>query len=673
MCGITGFVSHHCDDKSVQLVEKMTAALKHRGPDDSGIWLDKQSGVALGHRRLAIVDLSPAGHQPMHSAGGRYVLIFNGEVYNHLTLRKELAQQQGERQWKGHSDTETLLACFEAWGIKQSLQHFVGMFAFALWDRHKRQLILARDRMGEKPLYYGWCNGNFLFGSELKALRQHPGFIHAIARDVLALYLRYSYIPAPYSICQDVYKLEPGCMITVDATSLSGQPALAPHAPAHDTGWTLQPYWSLHDQIKRESKREAFVNAGSDCVYDEQGLLSSLETALLKSVQIQSAADVPLGAFLSGGIDSSLIAALMQVQSSKPIKTFTIGFEEQGYSEAVYAKAVANHLHTDHTELYMSAAQAMEVIPQLPFLYDEPFADSSQIPTFLVAQMARQYVTVALSGDGGDELFGGYNRYFWAPQIWDKLSLLPYALRQLIARFCIRASTLDFDSWSRWGKGSAPFAIALAGGKLQKLGQRLEGVQDIEDFYLSLVSEWRRPEEVVVKSKEPATILMNRETWPLRKRVEERMMYLDAMTYLPDDILCKVDRAAMGVSLETRVPFLDHRIVELAWQLPLHMKIRNKQGKWALRQILYKYVLPELIERPKQGFAIPLGDWLRGPLRDWADHLLDPARLVEEGYFASEPIQQKWQEHMSGKRNWEHSLWSVLMFQAWFETQKENN
>ena len=414
MCGITGFLSRHSDDLALSL-RQMTDTLQHRGPDNSGSWLDQHSGVGLGHRRLAILDLSPTGHQPMLSYSGRYVIVFNGEVYNHLALRNQLeVSEDQQRAWQGHSDTETLLACFEAWGIQKSLQNFVGMFAFAVWDRQERQLTLARDRMGEKPLYYGWCNGSFLFGSELKALRQYPGFTNPIARDVLPLYLRSSYIPAPYSIYQGIYKLEPGCMLTVDATGSYIEPASAPHAPCKDTGWTLERYWSLHDQV---SNRE------QDMILGEQDALSSLEIALAESVRIQSRADVPLGAFLSGGIDSSLIAALMQGQATKPIKTFTIGFEEDGYSEAVYAKAVAEHLHTEHTELYLNASQAMEVIPLLPTLYDEPFADSSQIPTFLVAQMARQYVTVALSGDGGDELFGGYNRYLWAPKIWQKISL----------------------------------------------------------------------------------------------------------------------------------------------------------------------------------------------------------------------------------------------------------
>ena len=683
MCGVTGFLSKTWfeQEQTDALLTRMLDSIAHRGPDDSGIWSDTTAGIFLGHRRLSVVDTSPAGHQPMCSRCGRYVIVFNGEIYNHLALRKKLVQQyehqqqKQQRQWQGHSDTETLLACFAAWGVQQSLQDVEGMFALAVWDRQKRQLILARDRMGEKPLYYGWCCGAFIFGSELKALRQYPKFPHTVARDVLSLYLRYSYIPAPYSIYQDIYKVEPGCMLTVDAACLAHKPAYAPTAESlyegsKGIGWTLQPYWSLwslQDQIKRIERTDHPEN-----ILNEQEALSLLEARLMESVQLQSAADVPLGAFLSGGIDSSLIAALMQKQAGKPIKTFTIGFEEQGYSEAVYAKAVAQHLRTDHTELYLSAAQAMAVIPQLPTLYDEPFADSSQIPCFLVAQMARQYVTVALSGDGGDELFGGYNRYFWVPQIWKRVSLLPYPLRQQICRLLIAVSGLDI--WKKiWKKKHFP--VVRAGEKMHKLGQRLQGVRNIDDFYLSLLTEWKTPEDILAltATHEPKNLLTRQGQWPQMDRNEERMMYLDAMTYLPDDIICKVDRAAMGVGLETRVPFLGHRIVELAWQLPLHLKIRDGQGKWALRQILYKYVPQKLIERPKQGFAIPLGDWLRKPLRDWAEHLLDPVRLSAEGYFASEFIQQKWQEHISGKRHWEHSLWSVLMFQAWLERQKEKD
>lgn len=670
MCGITVLLGASPSDSFAASLQKMSNALHHRGPDDGGVWVDREHGIGLGHRRLSIIDLSPAGHQPMQSSSGRYVIAFNGEIYNHLDLREKLAGASrqsavGSSQsiaWRGHSDTETLLACFEAWGVEETLKRTVGMFAIAVWDRRERLLSLARDRMGEKPLYYGWSHDGFVFGSELKALRQCPGLSNAISRDVLTLYLRYSYIPAPYSIYEGIYKLEAGCMLTISLAASAKAPASVPHAPCRGDGWSIKRYWSLHEQ--------AMVGQSS-LIHDEQDALASLESALKESIQLQSIADVPLGAFLSGGVDSSLIVALMQSQTSRPVKTFTIGFDEDGYSEAKYARAVAEHLHTEHTELYVSSRQAMDVIPLLPDLYDEPFADSSQIPTFLVAQMARQHVTVALSGDAGDELFGGYNRYFWGPGIWKKISLLPYGMRQKLCRMLITSS----------GKGGGRHAInhllpnklrvTLAGEKLQKLGQRLEGVKDIDEFYLSLVSEWRIPEGIVIGAKEQTTLINERSKWPELDTPEQRMMYLDAMTYLPDDILCKVDRAAMGVSLETRVPFLDHRVVELAARLPLQMKIRHGQGKWAVRQILYKYVPRELIERPKAGFAIPLGEWLRGPLRDWAGNLLDPVQLAQEGYFHADPVRQKWAEHLSGRRNWQHSLRSVLMFQAWLEAQRE--
>ena len=664
MCGITGLLSATQKLGFEHVVLQMSNALHHRGPDDGGVWVDQEHGIGLGHRRLSVIDLSPAGHQPMQSSSDRYVIAFNGEIYNHLDLREKLAEESRQsNEWRGHSDTETLLACFEAWGVEETLKRAVGMFAIAVWDRRERLLSLARDRMGEKPLYYGWCENGFVFGSELKALRRSPGFSNAISRDVLTLYLRYSYIPAPYSIYEGVYKLEAGCVLTLSLSATMKAPVSAPHAPVSGDGWAIQRYWSLHEQV---------MDGQSSLIHDEQDALASLESALKESIQLQSIADVPLGAFLSGGVDSSLIAALMQSQATGPVKTFTIGFDEDGYSEANYARAVAEHLRTEHTELYVGARQAMDVISLLPVLYDEPFADSSQIPTFLVAQMARQHVTVALSGDGGDELFGGYNRYFWGPGIWKKISLLPYGMRQKLCRMLITSSG-DGRGGGQGINRLLPnrLQVALAGEKLQKLGQRLLDVKDIDEFYLSLVSEWRAPEGIVIDGKEPATLLANRNEWPGLDAPEQRMMYLDAMTYLPDDILCKVDRAAMGVSLETRVPLLDHRVVELAWRLPLQMKVRDGQGKWALRQILYKYVPRELIERPKAGFSIPLGEWLRGPLRDWAENLLDPVRLAQEGYFHADPVRQKWAEHLSGRRNWQHSLWSVLMFQAWLEAQQD--
>jgi len=671
MCGITGFIGNLPNDSLENSVSLMADSLQHRGPDSSGIWVDKELGVGLGHRRLSVLDLSRTGHQPMLSASGRFVISFNGEIYNHIELKKQLSAEtsaefhssrSSQYKWKGHSDTEILLACFEVYGIEKTLKLIVGMFAIAVWDRQERQLFLVRDRMGEKPLYYGWCNNGFVFGSELKALRQFPGFSNVISRDVLTLYFRYSYIPAPYSIYKDIYKLEPGCILTLSLTGTAKTPAFVPNAPCDSDGWALKRYWSLHEQV---------IAGQSAIIEDENEAISTLELTLKESIRLQSIADVPLGAFLSGGIDSSLIVALMQAQTKHPVRTFTIGFDEAGYNEAEYAKAVAKHLQTEHTELYLNHQQAIDVIPLLPGLYDEPFADSSQIPAFLIAQMTRKHVTVALSGDAGDELFGGYNRYFWGPKIWKRISWLPYNVRQKLSSLLILSSKI---AGTQVANCLLPHKLhdALLAEKMQKLGQRLMGVTDFNDFYLSLVSEWRIPEKIVIDGRTPATLLTKQTEWPDFLDPAQRMMYLDAMTYMPDDILCKVDRAAMGVGLETRVPMLDHHVVALSWQLPLELKVKHGQGKWALRKILYKYVPKELIERPKQGFAIPLAQWLRGPLREWAEELLDPARLSRESYLQHEPIHQKWEEHLTGKRNWEHSLWSVLMFQAWLEKQQEH-
>lgn len=666
MCGITGLMGALSRDKFQSSVCEMSDALRHRGPDDDGVWVDHEQGIGLGHCRLSIVDLSAAGHQPMHSVSGKYVIAFNGEIYNHLELRSQL-QADGDQcpQWRGHSDTETLLACFEEWGVKATLERLIGMFAIAVWNKQDDSLMLARDRMGEKPLYYGWCDGLFVFASELKAIRQYSGFSNDICREALCSYFRYSYIPAPYSIYKNIYKLEPGCFLTISAQATSKSKEFSPLAPANGEGWSIKQYWSLHEQA---------ISGQNADHKDEKTYLQELESALKTSIQMQSIADVPLGAFLSGGIDSSLIVALMQSQANSPVKTFTIGFEESAYNEANYAKAVAAHLQTDHTELYLSADQTRDVIPQLSEIYDEPFADSSQIPTYLVAKMAREHVTVALSGDAGDELFGGYNRYFWGPKIWKKVSLLPYGLRQKFSHSLIALSQSKSSKQQLVNRVlPAKLRTALMGEKLQKLGQRLENVNNIDEFYGSLVSEWREPEEIVIGGKEQIDSLNSRLNCRDISSPEHKMMYKDSMSYLPDDILCKVDRAAMAVSLETRVPFLNHNVVELAWQLPLDMKIKSGQGKWALRQILYQYVPKNLIERPKQGFGIPLGDWLRGPLRQWAENLLDSSTLMQQGYLRPEPIQRKWKEHLSGEHNWAHSLWSVLMFQAWLETQQTHN
>ncbi len=647
MCGLAGFISKNdtlpCAEWS-HVLRQMGDAIRHRGPDDTGVWTDDSAGVGLVHRRLSIVDLSPAGHQPMCSAGGRYVVVFNGEIYNHLDLRRELeslSSPSGSRDWRGHSDTETLLAGFDTWGIRATIERAIGMFAIALWDKQERTLTLVRDRIGEKPLYYGWQGDTFLFGSELKALRAHPDFRAEIDRNALCLLLRQNYIPAPYSIYQGIAKLMPGSLLTVSLQ----QPKLE-----------ATTYWS-----GAEVAQSGVANPLLD---DSDEVVTQLESLLKDAVRQQMMADVPLGAFLSGGIDSSTIVALMQAQSTRPVKTFTIGFEEQGYNEAVHAKAVAQHLETEHTELYISSEQAMQVIPRLPDLYDEPFADSSQIPTLLVSQLARQHVTVSLSGDAGDELFCGYNRYQMTDRLWRKLAVIPVPLRKLMARGITGISPRTWDSVA----GILPRSLvgtAHVGDKLHKGAMLLDGTLD--QVYLALVSAWNDPAAVVKQAIEPATLLTQNAPDLDGLDAIQRMMALDMLTYLPDDILVKVDRAAMGVSLESRVPFLDHRVVEFAWRLPQSMKLRDGQTKWALRQVLYRHVPKSLIERPKMGFGIPVSEWLRGPLRDWAEALIDTSRLEREGYFHTAPIRQKWAEHLSGQRNWSYQLWGILMFQAWLE------
>jgi asparagine synthase (glutamine-hydrolysing) len=649
MCGIAGYfgsaeqMSHTV---ASEILTRMSDTLAARGPDDAGVWHDDLE-IGLAHRRLSILDLSPSGHQPMASISGRYVIVFNGEIYNHLELRAELRNTN----WQGHSDTETLLAAFEEWGIGQTLKKSIGMFAIALWDREERQLTLARDRLGEKPLYYGWQGngerGVFLFGSELKALKAHPSFSAEIDRDALCLLMRHNYIPAPHSIYRGIHKLQPGAFLTV---------SLERREPV------VQTYWSLAE-VAVSGNRNLFKGSPEQAV-DE------LDVLLKSAVRQQMVADVPLGAFLSGGIDSSTVVALMQAQSAQPIKTFTIGFTEAGYNEAVHAKAVARHLGTDHTELYVTPQQALDVIPNLPKLYCEPFSDSSQIPTFLVSQLARQRVMVSLSGDAGDELFAGYNRYVLAQNLWGNLSRVPLGMRSLVAAG-IRG--LSPSAWNKFLGPLQPFVPkalrqANLGDKLHK-GAGVIGSRTIDDLYLGLVSHWQ-PEEVIIGGNEPKTYLRGNSPQLDGLDGVQRMMALDAITYLPDDILCKVDRAAMAVSLESRVPYLDHRVVEFAWRIPQSLKMRDGVGKWILRQVLYRYVPKELIERPKMGFGMPIDAWLRGPLKDWAEELLDEGRLRRDGYLNPAPIRQKWAEHLSGKRNWQYHLWDVLMFQSWLEDNK---
>lgn len=664
MCGIAGILDVKMRTSAEVLEEtvgQMADALEHRGPDDRGTWVHAEAGIALGHRRLAIVDLSSHGHQPMVSMHGRYGIVFNGELYNYRVLQREL--QGLGCHFRGHSDTEVMLAAIETWGIESAIDKTIGMFAFGVWDRQENILWLGRDRLGEKPLYYGYIDDVFLFGSELKALTVHPACHRRINRDALTLLLRHNYIPSPYSIYDEIFKLPPGCLMKVKRWDLERG---ASFAPFPDSGGPndIAPmeYWCAKT-VNEEGCRAPLLSS-------EKGAVDQLDDLLRSSVRQQMIADVPLGALLSGGIDSSTVVALMQEQSTRPVRTFTIGFDEKGYNEAGHAKEVAYHLGTEHTELYVTPSEALEVIPKLPRLYDEPFADSSQIPTFLVSQLARNDVTVSLSGDGGDELFGGYTRYLLGQSIWNKLGWMPPGVRNLAARTLTSLSPKAWESVFKIIGPVLPLKIKQSqpGDKLHKLAGILT-VSKPESLYQGLVSHWKNPESVVINSKEPQTALSDRARWADLPSFVQRMMHIDIISYLPDDILVKVDRASMSVSLEVRVPLLDHRVVEFAARVPLAMKIRNGQGKWLLRQVLYRYVPERLVNRPKMGFGVPIDAWLRGPLRDWAEDLLDERRLQQEGFFFSRPIRQKWEEHLSGARNWQYYLWDILMFQAWLEAR----
>ena len=696
MCGFAGFITTQSSvlDEIEPTATSMAKAISSRGPDDAGVWsaisfkshekklnFPNKFGIALGFRRLSIIELSEAGHQPMTSHSGRYVITFNGEIYNHLALRSLLP---GSFAWRGQSDTETLLACFESFGVQETLKKTVGMFSIALWDKELEILHLARDRFGEKPLYYGWTGGpkvgppDFVFGSELKALRVFPNFNNSVSREALASYMRFTYVPTPYSIYEGIFKIEPGCLLSIKANSLPLPVTLPIRPGVTKDGLTMHRWWSLANVVQTGSQTP---------ITSEAKAIQMLEDRLIESVKLQSTADVPLGAFLSGGIDSSTIVALMQAKASTPVKTFTIGFEEAGFDESPHAKAVAQHLKTEHTEIYVTSKDTQSIIHELPIIFDEPFADSSQIPTHLVSMLAKEQVTVALSGDGGDELFGGYSRYFWAPRIWKRLDWMPYKARLALGSVIKK---VPYGAWDFLGRPLAsifnnPMGVVRFGEKAHKLANRLSWIRNMDDLYFSLVSEWQDP-GLVVKSKksfvkslkeaetetsiEPHSLLDDALPYAGIEEHQLRMMYWDSMTYLPDDILCKVDRAAMAASLETRVPFLDHRVAELAWRIPLNMKIRDGQGKWILRQVLNRYVPEALIDRPKSGFGVPVGQWLRGPLRQWAEELLKPERLDSDGYFYSKPIQHKWKEHLSGKFDHTVSLWTVLMFQSWLDFYK---
>jgi asparagine synthase (glutamine-hydrolysing) len=641
MCGIAGFwQTKRQVEIPAEILLRMGTALKHRGPDDSGVFYDDSTGLGLVHRRLSILDLSPAGHQPMASHSGRYLIIFNGEVYNFEEIKSELDPGHA---WRGHSDTEVMLEAFELWGVEAAVKRFVGMFAFALWDRKEQKLYLVRDRLGIKPLYYGWVEGQFVFASELKAIRQYPGFQAQIDRDVLALYMRHNYVPAPHCIYQGISKLNAGCILVL------GGPQEQP---------VVSRYWSA-TEVAREGLRSPVDGS-------EAEIIEQLEGKLAEAVKLRMIADVPLGAFLSGGIDSSTVVALMQSQSRRPVKTFTIGFHEDAYNEANHAKNIAAHLGTDHTELYVTPQEALNVVPLLPAMYDEPFADVSQIPTYLVSRLARQSVTVSLSGDGGDELFGGYGRYFLMKRVWNSMRPFPKPLRQAVSRMIAAVSPKTIDSMYRLASPLVPrnkrsFPM---GDKAHKLA-RLLGAESQERVYMHALTHWDNPSAVVNGAVEPATVQQFVQDARWLPSMEEIMMLTDTVHYLPDDILTKVDRASMAVSLEARVPILDHRVVEFAWKLPMHFKIRDGKGKWALRQVLYKYVPAAMIERPKMGFGVPIDSWLRGGLREWAEDLLSVDSLERHGLFNSGAIRTKWQEHTSGGRNWQYLLWDVLVFQDW--------
>ncbi|MFM8524720.1 MAG: asparagine synthase (glutamine-hydrolyzing) [Cyanobacteriota bacterium] len=659
MCGFSGFLSRDiCSaEPAERLLRAMAHQLVHRGPDGGGQWSDPSTGVGLCHRRLAILDLTPAGHQPMASGCGRYMIAFNGEIYNHLELRQQLEQAGQAPPWRGHSDTETLLAALAAWGVAATLPRLVGMFALALWDRQQRQLVLARDRFGEKPLYYAVARSStgqplLLFGSELPALMVHPGYDRSLDRRATALYLRHAYVPAPWSIHQQTRKLSPGCWLVL------GPHELPPSVEALQQ--REQVYWSAL-AAAQQGLRQPF--AGSS-----QQAIEAVEHALSSAVARQSLADVPLGAFLSGGIDSSLVVALLQAQHSRAIQTFSMGFEDPEFNEAPYAAAVARHLGTNHTEMTVTGADALAVIPQLPAMYGEPFADSSQIPTSLVARLARQHVTVALSGDAGDEVFGGYNRYVLATALWRKLGRVPRRLRRSVAA---GLQSVPAAAWQRLLEPAnrllpAPRCQRNVGEKLHKVASLLS-CSSAQELYVRLVSQWPNTDALVVGSREYDPAVLDPELWLQGTELENQMMMLDTLTYLPDDILVKVDRAAMAVGLETRIPMLDPDLFALAWSLPLDQKIAAGRGKLPLRAVLARHLPTELIERPKMGFGVPLASWLRGPLRDWGEALLEPMRLQQQGLLHVEPVQACWQGHQQGRLEGHYQLWPLLMLQAWLD------
>ncbi|MDE2092097.1 MAG: asparagine synthase (glutamine-hydrolyzing) [Gammaproteobacteria bacterium] len=640
MCGIAGIYAFGRGDDAAELrrlVVAMDDTLRHRGPDSTDAWVDASAGIALGHTRLAIRELSPLGDQPMISSCGRFVIVYNGEVYSNAELAAGL--EGTGRRIRGHADTEVMLEACAAWGVERAVARFIGMFAFALFDRKERELYLVRDRLGKKPLYWGILGGRLLFGSELKALRAVPGWTPRMDRNALASFLRHDYIPAPHTIYKGVQKLEPGCLLRIGA---NGVPKITR-------------YWDARAMVESGIRNPA---AG-----DERELLDDFDRLLRDAVKRRMVSDVPLGSLLSGGVDSSLVTALMAEQSSQPINTFCIGFQESEYNEAPYAKQIAAHLHTHHTELYVEPGHALEIIPKLPCWYDEPFADSSQIPTILVCELTRKHVTVVLSGDGGDEVFAGYGRYQTGLNLWGRVDAAPTPVRNALARMLLTVPPGILNRCLARLPGRK--YSSQRGTQLHEAAGAVLG-RDPDAMYRQMLSHWQEPDAMVLQASETKGILWDKTVARSIPNLLDRMQFYDSVTYLPDDILVKVDRASMSVSLEARAPLLDHRVFERAWRLPQRMKFRDGETKWILRQSLYKRVPRQLIERPKMGFGVPIDHWLRGPIRDWAENLLDEKRLASQGLLTPGPIRERWKAHQEGA-NWAYPLWNVLMLQAWLD------
>jgi asparagine synthase (glutamine-hydrolysing) len=656
MCGIAGIIS--ADRPDPALLARMGEVIAHRGPDDIGVWIDENAKIGFSHRRLSIIDLSPAGHQPMRSADGRYVLSYNGEIYNHAEIRREIDSQFGKQAWRGHSDTETLVEAIARWGLEAALTRCVGMFALSLWDAKERRLYLARDRFGEKPLYYGWVGGDFVFASELPAIQLHPRFDNRISRTAVRTFVSRTYIPAPLSIFERIYKLQPGYILSASMDVAAHPQAEAPQPGLSGPYLKIEQYWSY---------RQTLIDGLSQPIEDQATALEELEACLAQAVMGQSLADVPVGAFLSGGIDSSTVVALYQKYSSKPVRTYTIGFEDPAYDEAPAAREVARHLGTQHHELYVSSRDAQDVIPKLASIYGEPFADSSQIPTYLVSAFAREEVKVALSGDGGDELFAGYNRHHMAPRLWQSVRRIPKGIR---GRASYPLSLLPEKLWSQSARMLGLSHRRDAGAKIQKALRTVGAAANFDDIYLSFLDEWHlEPSPVLGGSAE--NVGFDLDAGDGAHNVASAM-YCDAIAYLPDDILCKVDRASMAVSLESRVPYLDHRVAAVAARIPLGLKLRDGRGKHILRELLYREAPRHMFERPKAGFAIPVGQWIKGPLRLWAEELLDAPRMAEEGWFDPNIIHRRWNDHLAGRRDSTAALWAILMFQNWLREQKQS-